>query len=114
MRQLYSDSRDFFIENSSYCWGIVSLCRIREAGLKFVAWLKRGEDFPRSSVNPESGVRPSSLISTFASREAENGVFFGSRPGPRAKSREPPQTLIFPQVKGDFKVVSPRKSWHDP
>jgi GntR family transcriptional regulator/MocR family aminotransferase len=62
MRKLYSERRDFFIDQFNKLLGDRFVLQIPEAGLNFVAWLKRDEDFPMvRRVTLEIGVRPSPL-----------------------------------------------------
>ena len=62
MRKLYSERRDFFIDQFNKLLGDRFILQIPEAGLNFVAWLKREEDFPMiKRVTLEIGVRPSPL-----------------------------------------------------
>jgi GntR family transcriptional regulator/MocR family aminotransferase len=62
MRKLYSERRDFFIDQFNNLLGDRFILQIPEAGLNFVAWLKREEDFPMTKhVTLEIGVRPSPL-----------------------------------------------------
>jgi len=62
MRKLYSERRDFFIDQFNKLLGDRFILQIPEAGLNFVAWLKREEDFPMvRRVTLEIGVKPSPL-----------------------------------------------------
>jgi GntR family transcriptional regulator/MocR family aminotransferase len=62
MRKLYSERRDFFIDQFNKLLGDRFILQIPEAGLNFVAWLKREEDFPMvRCVTLEIGVKPSPL-----------------------------------------------------
>ena len=62
MRKLYSERRDFFIDEFNKLLGDRFILQIPEAGLNFVAWLKREEDFPIiRRVTLEIGVKPSPL-----------------------------------------------------
>jgi GntR family transcriptional regulator / MocR family aminotransferase len=62
MRKLYSERRDFFIDQFNELLGDRFVLQIPEAGLNSVAWLKREEDFPMvRRVTLEIGVRPSPL-----------------------------------------------------
>ena len=62
MRKLYSERRDFFIDQFNKLLGDRFILQIPEAGLNFVAWLKREEDFPIiRRVTLEIGVKPSPL-----------------------------------------------------
>src|SRR5207245_11701735 len=46
MRKLYSDRREFFIEQFNNLLSKYFILEIPEAGLHFVAWLLRRGDFP--------------------------------------------------------------------
>jgi GntR family transcriptional regulator/MocR family aminotransferase len=62
MRKLYSDRRDFFIEEFNKLLGDRFKLEIPEAGLHFVAWLRREADFPLvNRVAAETGIRPRPL-----------------------------------------------------
>src|SRR5260370_9299871 len=66
MRKLYSDRRDFFIEQFNKLLGKYFILEIPEAGLHFVAWLRQKEQMPvitRVGANP--GISPSPLSSSF-------------------------------------------------
>ena len=62
MRRIYSERRDFFIEQFNKLLGDHFTLQVPEAGLNVVAWLKREEDFPMiRRVTIDIGVRPSAL-----------------------------------------------------
>jgi GntR family transcriptional regulator/MocR family aminotransferase len=62
MRKIYSERRDFFIEEFNKLLGNRFTLQVPEAGLNIVAWLKREEDFPIiRRVTIDIGVKPSSL-----------------------------------------------------
>jgi GntR family transcriptional regulator/MocR family aminotransferase len=62
MRKIYSERRDFFIEQFNKLLGDRFTLQVPEAGLNIVAWLKREEDFPMiRRITNDIGVRPSSL-----------------------------------------------------
>jgi GntR family transcriptional regulator/MocR family aminotransferase len=62
MRKIYSERRDFFIEQFNKLLGDQFTLQVPEAGLNIVAWLKREEDFPMiRRITNDIGVRPSSL-----------------------------------------------------
>jgi GntR family transcriptional regulator / MocR family aminotransferase len=62
MRKLYSDRRDFFIEEFNKLLGDRFTLQIPEAGLNIVAWLKHEQDFDAvRRISVEIGVRPSPL-----------------------------------------------------
>src|SRR4029453_10126993 len=59
MRQLYSERRDFFIEEFNQLLGAHFELQIPEAGLHFVAWLRREADFPYiRDIAAEVGITP--------------------------------------------------------
>jgi GntR family transcriptional regulator / MocR family aminotransferase len=62
MRKLYSERRDFFIEQFNQLLGDRFTLDVPETGLNIVAWLKREEDFEAvRRITVEIGVRPSPL-----------------------------------------------------
>jgi GntR family transcriptional regulator / MocR family aminotransferase len=62
MRKIYSERRDFFIEQFNKLLGDRFTLQVPEAGLNIVAWLKREEDFPIiRRITIDIGVRPSTL-----------------------------------------------------
>jgi len=62
IRKIYSERRDFFIEEFNKLLGNRFTLQVPEAGLNIVAWLKREEDFPIiRRITIDIGVRPSSL-----------------------------------------------------
>jgi len=70
MRKLYSERRDFFIEQFNKLLGERFTLQVPEAGLNIVAWLKHEEDFHTiRRITTDIGVRPSAL--SFFSIEAK-------------------------------------------
>ena len=62
MRQLYADRREFFINEFNKLLGEHFILQIPEAGLNFVAWLRRETDFARvARVRSGIGIKPSPL-----------------------------------------------------
>jgi GntR family transcriptional regulator/MocR family aminotransferase len=62
IRKLYADRREFFINEFNKLLGDHFILQIPEAGLNFVAWLRREEDFARvARVRAEIGIKPSPL-----------------------------------------------------
>jgi GntR family transcriptional regulator/MocR family aminotransferase len=62
MRKIYSERRDFFIEEFNKLLGDRFTLQVPEAGLNIVAWLKREEDFAMiRRITLDIGVRPSAL-----------------------------------------------------
>jgi GntR family transcriptional regulator / MocR family aminotransferase len=89
MRKLYSERRDYFIEQFHKLLGDRFTLQTHEAGLNFVAWLKREEDFPRiRRVSLEIGVMPVPL-STFCIKAKLKPTFlFGFAAWTRAQIGE--------------------------
>ena len=89
MRKLYSDRRDFFIEQFNKLLSEYFTLQIAEAGLHFVAWLRRKEDLPLvTRVCAEIGIRPSPLSSCFINTELKPALTFGFAAWSRAQIRE--------------------------
>jgi GntR family transcriptional regulator/MocR family aminotransferase len=89
MRKLYSDRREFFIEQFNNLLGNYFILEIPEAGLHFVAWLRRKTEFALiTSVCKEIGMRPSPLSSCFMKAESEAALTFGFAAWSRAQIRE--------------------------
>ncbi|MGA7275205.1 MAG: hypothetical protein WBX14_10205 [Candidatus Udaeobacter sp.] len=62
MRKIYSERRDFFIEQFNKLLSDRFTLDVRETGLNIVAWLQREEDFEAvKRISVEIGVRPSLL-----------------------------------------------------
>jgi GntR family transcriptional regulator/MocR family aminotransferase len=89
MRKLYSDRREFFIEQFNNLLSKYFILEIPEAGLHFVAWLRRKEDLPAiTQVCGEIGMRPSPLSSCFMKVEPKAALTFGFAAWSRAQIRE--------------------------
>jgi GntR family transcriptional regulator/MocR family aminotransferase len=89
MRKLYADRREFFIEQFNRLLGKHFTLQIPEAGLHFVAWLKRKADLPLiTQVCQEIGMRPSPLSSCFMKAEMNPALTFGFAAWTRAQIRE--------------------------
>jgi GntR family transcriptional regulator / MocR family aminotransferase len=89
MRKLYSDRREFFIEQFNNLLSKYFILEIPEAGLHFVAWLRRKADLPLiTRVCNEINMRPSPLSSCFMKAEAEPALTFGFAAWSRAQIRE--------------------------
>jgi len=89
MRKLYSDRRDFFIEQFNKLLSEYFILQVPEAGLHFVAWLRRKEDLPLiTRVCKEIGIRPSPLSSCFIKAELNPALTFGFAAWSRAQIRE--------------------------
>jgi GntR family transcriptional regulator/MocR family aminotransferase len=89
MRKLYSDRRDFFIQEFTRLLGKHFILQIPEAGLHFVAWLRRRNDLPViTNICTEVGIRPSPLSSCFMKVEPKPALTFGFAAWSRAQLRE--------------------------
>jgi GntR family transcriptional regulator / MocR family aminotransferase len=89
MRQLYSDRRQYFIEQFNNLLSKYFILEIPEAGLHFVAWLRRKTDLPLiTRVCSEIGIRPSPLSSCFMKAEPDPALTFGFAAWSRAQIRE--------------------------
>jgi GntR family transcriptional regulator/MocR family aminotransferase len=89
MRKLYSDRREYFIEQFNTLLSKYFILEIPEAGLHFVAWLRRKTDLPViTRVCAEIGFRPSPLSSCFMKVEPEAALTFGFAAWSRAQIRE--------------------------
>jgi len=89
MRKLYFDRREFFIEQFNNLLGKYFILEIPEAGLHFVAWLRRKADLPLvTGVCREIGIRPSPLSSCFMKAEPAPALTFGFAAWSRAQIRE--------------------------
>jgi len=102
MRKLYSERRDFFIEQFNKYLGQHFSMQIPEAGLHFVAWLRRKEDFALfTQARADTGVMPTKL--SFYCTEAKLGpaFLFGFAAWSRAQIREglAKVALAFEQLK---------------
>ena len=89
MRKLYSDRRAFFIEQFDQLLSKHFILQIPEAGLHFVAWLRRKTDLQMvTRVCKEIGIRPSPLSSCFMKAELNPALTFGFAAWTRAQIRE--------------------------
>ena len=89
MRKLYSDRRDFFIEQFNKLLGRYFILEIPEAGLHFVAWVRQKEHMPViTRVCTDIGIRPSPLSSCFMKVEPKSALTFGFAAWSRAQIRE--------------------------
>ena len=89
MRKLYSDRRDFFIEQFNKLLGKYFILEIPEAGLHFVAWVRQKEHMPViTRVCADIGMRPSPLSSCFMKVEPKPALTFGFAAWSRAQIRE--------------------------
>jgi len=89
MRKLYSDRREFFIETFNKLLGKHFNLQIPDAGLHFVAWLRRKADLPAIMATcAEIGIRPSPLSSCFIEAELDPALTFGFAAWTPAQVRE--------------------------
>jgi GntR family transcriptional regulator/MocR family aminotransferase len=89
MRKLYSDRREFFIEQFNKLLDPYFILEIPEAGLHFVAWLRRKEDLPViMRTCTEIAIRPKPLSSCFIKADPEPALTFGFAAWSRAQIRE--------------------------
>jgi GntR family transcriptional regulator/MocR family aminotransferase len=86
---LYSDRREFFIETFNRLLGEHFALQIPDAGLHFVAWLRRKADLPSIMATcAKIGIRPSPLSSCFIKAELEPALTFGFAAWTPAQVRE--------------------------
>jgi GntR family transcriptional regulator/MocR family aminotransferase len=89
MRKIYSERRDFFIEQFNQLLGDRFTLEVPEAGLNIVAWLKREEEFPMvRRVTLEIGVRPSALSFFCLQAKLRPAFVFGFAAWTRTQIRE--------------------------
>jgi GntR family transcriptional regulator / MocR family aminotransferase len=89
MRKLYSDRRDYFIEIFKKLLAKHFNLQIPEAGLHFVAWLRRKEQLPIiMGVCQELRLRPSPLSSCYIKATPQPALTFGFAAWTRAQIRE--------------------------
>lgn len=89
MRKLYADRRDFFISHFKKRFSQHFLLQIPEAGLHFVAWVRRKGDLPAiMSACSEIGIRPTPLSSCFIEAEQKPALTFGFAAWTRPQLRE--------------------------
>jgi GntR family transcriptional regulator/MocR family aminotransferase len=89
MRKLYADRREFFIEQFNNLLSDYFILQIPEAGLHFVAWLRRETDLPLiTRVCAQIGIRPTPLSSCFMKAELDPALTFGFAAWSRAQIRE--------------------------
>ncbi|MGI8890620.1 MAG: PLP-dependent aminotransferase family protein [Chthoniobacterales bacterium] len=78
MRKLYADRREFFITHFNKLLGKHFDLQIPDAGLHFVAWLRRKSDLPLIMVAcADVGIRPTPLSSCFMEAEPDPALTFG-------------------------------------
>jgi DNA-binding transcriptional MocR family regulator len=94
MRQLYAERRQFFINEFNKLLGDYFKLQIPEAGLHFVAWLRRADDLAMiTRVCAQLGLRPSPLSSCFIKAPTDPALTFGFAAWTKAQIREGLQKL---------------------
>lgn len=89
MRKLYSDRRDYFIEQFNNLLGKYFTIEIPEAGLHFVAWLRYKDQLPTiMRACAEVGIRPKPLSSCYIKAKVDPALTFGFAAWSRAQIRE--------------------------
>jgi len=89
MRKLYSDRRNFFIEQFNKLLGDCFTLQVPEAGLNIVAWLKREQDFQKiRRITLDIGVRPSALSFFCIQAKLKPAFVFGFASWTPAQIRE--------------------------
>jgi GntR family transcriptional regulator/MocR family aminotransferase len=89
MRKIYSERRDFFIEEFNKVLADYFILQVPEAGLNILAWLKRKEDFPIiKRITVDIGVRPSALSFFCIQAKLKPAFVFGFAAWTPAQIRE--------------------------
>ncbi len=89
MRKLYADRRKFFIKEFNRLLGEHFILQIPEAGLDFIAWLRRDVDFARvARARAKIGVKPSSLSFYCIQAKLKPAFVFGFAAWTPAQIRE--------------------------
>ncbi len=89
MRKLYADRREYFIEKFNELVGDHFRLQIPEAGLHFVAWLRRKEDWPLiAEAVAAAGLRPVPLSASCIEATPGPALNFGFAAWTRAQIRE--------------------------
>ena len=89
MRKLYAERREFFIKEFNKLLGDRFILQIPEAGLNFVAWLRRETDFARvASISAEIGIKPTPLSSYCMQAKLKPAFLFGFAGWTNAQIRE--------------------------
>ena len=116
MRQLYSERRDFFIEQFEKFFGEHFTLKIPEAGLHFVARLRRKKDFPLFlRARAETGIMPTKLSHYSIKAESGPTFLFGFAAWSRAQIREALEKLAlsFERNKRQDNPPAPEREWLD-
>ncbi len=89
MRGIYAERRESFIKYFNYFLGDHFRLQIPEAGLHFVAWLRRREDFVRvKGVAAKAGINPEPLSFFCIKAKLEPAFLFGFAAWPSAQIKE--------------------------
>jgi GntR family transcriptional regulator / MocR family aminotransferase len=89
MRKIYAERREFFINEFNKLLSDRFILQIPEAGLNFVAWLRRESDFERvARVRAQIGVRPSPLSFYCIQAKLKSAFVFGFAAWTPAQIRE--------------------------
>jgi GntR family transcriptional regulator/MocR family aminotransferase len=89
IRKIYAERREFFINEFNKLLGEHFILQIPEAGLDFIAWLRREADFARiARVRAEIGVKPSSLSFYCIQAKLKPAFVFGFAAWTPAQIRE--------------------------
>src|SRR5207237_8214564 len=89
MRKLYAERREFFIKEFNKLLNDHFILQIPEAGLNFVAWLRREADFARvAHVRTEIGIKPSPLSFYCIQAKLKPAFVFGFAAWTPAQIRE--------------------------
>ena len=89
MRNVYAERREFFMQEFNKLLGDRFILQIPEAGLNFVAWLRRETDFERvARVCSEVGIKPSPLSFYCIEAKLKSAFVFGFAAWTPAQIRE--------------------------
>ena len=89
IRKLYADRREFFIKEFNKLLNEHFILQIPEAGLNFIAWLRRESDFERvARVRAHIGIRPSPLSFYCIQAKLKAAFVFGFAAWTPAQIRE--------------------------
>jgi GntR family transcriptional regulator/MocR family aminotransferase len=116
MRKLYSERRDYFIEQFNKFLGEHFTLEIPEAGLHFVARLRSKEDFALFlRARAETGIMPSKLSFYCIEAESDSAFLFGFAAWSQAQIRETLAKLAtaFERLKRQDAAPVARAEWLD-
>jgi GntR family transcriptional regulator/MocR family aminotransferase len=89
IRKLYAERREFFIKEFNKLLGEYFMLHIPEAGLNFVAWVRREADFARvGRVRAEIGIKPTPLSFLCIQAKLKPAFVFGFAAWTPAQIRE--------------------------